>query len=52
MGTIRQYMAWAEKRIARLVIHEGLHVGLIKVTQGPLTITFQVRLLQPSRCYQ
>lgn len=49
MGTIRQYIAWTEKRIARLVIKEGLHVGLIKVTQGPLTITFQVRLLQPSR---
>ena len=49
MGTIRQYMAWTEKRIARLVIQEGLHVGLVKVTQGPLTITFQVRLLQPSR---
>lgn len=49
MGTIRQYMAWMEKRIARLVIQEGLHVGLLKVIQGPLTITFQVRLLQPSR---
>lgn len=49
MGTIRQYIAWTEQRIARLVIKEGLHVGLVKVTQGPLTITFQLRLLQPSR---
>ncbi len=49
MGTIQQYMAWAEKRIAHLIISEGLHVGLLKVTQGPLTITFQVRLLHPSR---
>lgn len=49
MGNIRQYMAWVEKRIARLVIKEGLHVGLLKVIQGPLTITFQLRLLEPSR---
>lgn len=49
MGTIRQYIAWTEQRIARLVINEGLHIGLVKVTQGPLTITFQLRLLQPSR---
>lgn len=49
MSTIRQYIAWVEKRIARLVIQEGIHVGLLKVTQGPLTITFQVRLLEPSR---
>lgn len=48
MSTIRHYMAWAEKRIARLVIQEGLHVGLLKVVQGPLTITFQVRLVAPS----
>lgn len=49
MSTIQQYMAWAEKRIAQVVVNEGLHVGLLKVTQGPLTITFQVRLLEPSR---
>jgi hypothetical protein len=48
MSTIRQYMAWCEKRMARLIIAEGLHVGLLGVTQGPLTITFRVRLLQPS----
>src|SRR5689334_9080878 len=48
MSTIRQYMAWCEKRMARLIIAEGLHVGLLGVTQGPLTITFRVRLRQPS----
>jgi len=48
MASIRQYTAWAEKRIGRLVISEGLHCGLLGVTQGPLTLTFRVRLLQPS----
>ena len=46
MTTIRQYVAWAEKRIERLVIAEGLHCGLLGVTQGPLTLTFRVRLLK------
>src|SRR2546421_8165902 len=48
MTTIRQYIAWAEQRIATLMIREGLHVGCLGVIQGPLTITFRVRLLQPS----
>jgi len=45
---IRQYIAWGEKRIARLVIAEKLRAGLLGVTQGPLTLTYKVRLLDPS----
>ena len=48
MATVRQYAAWAEKRIARLAVSEGLHLGLLGVTQGPLTLTYRVRLLSPS----
>lgn len=48
MANIRQYIAWAEKRIGRLIIAESLHCGLLGVVQGPLVITFKVRLLHPS----
>ena len=48
MADIRQYTTWAEQRIGRLVISEGLHCGLLGVTQGPLTLTFRVRMLSPS----
>jgi len=48
MSTIRQYAAWAEKQIARLVVSEGLAVGLLGVTQGPMVLTYRVRLLQPA----
>lgn len=49
MNTIRQWMAWTERRLAILMISEGLEVGLAEVIQGPLTITFRLRLLAPSR---
>lgn len=48
MATVRQYAAWCESRLARLAVSEGLHLGLLSVTQGPLTLTYQVRLLHPS----
>jgi hypothetical protein len=48
MATVPQYLAWAERRIAKVVTQEGLHLGLMKVVQGPLTLTFCVRLLQPT----
>jgi hypothetical protein len=48
MATIPQYLAWAERRIAKVVTQEGLHLGVMKVVQGPLTLTFCVRLLQPT----
>jgi len=47
MATVRQYAAWAERRIAATVVAEGLRVGLLGVVQGPLTLTYRVRLLQP-----
>lgn len=48
MSNLRQYIAWCEQRIGRLIIAEGLRCGLLGVVQGPLTLTYQVRLLQPS----
>ena len=49
MSDIRQLAAWYEKQMARLIQTEGLHVGLLGVVQGPLTLTYKVRLLQPTR---
>lgn len=48
MATVRQYAAWCEKRIAATVVGEGLQCGLLGVVQGPLTITYRVRLMQPT----
>lgn len=48
MASVRQWAAWAEKRIAGVVVAEGLHVGLLGVVQGPLVVTFRLRLLRPS----
>jgi hypothetical protein len=48
MATMKQWIAWAERRIAGVVVAEGLHVGLLGVVQGPLTVTFRLRLLTPS----
>lgn len=47
MATVRQYAAWCEKRIAATVMGEGLHVGLLSVVQGPLTLTYRLRLMRP-----
>lgn len=49
MQDIRQWMAWAEERLAILMIQEGLAVGLAQAIQGPMTVTFRLRLLQPSK---
>ena len=48
MASVQQYLAWAEKRIGALVVREGLQCGLARVVQGPLVLTFTVRLLAPS----
>lgn len=48
MANIRQWAAWAEKRIAGVVVGDGLHCGLVGVVQGPLTVTYRLRLLRPS----
>ncbi len=49
MADIRQWIAWAEERLAILMIQEGLQVGLAQAIQGPMTVTFRLRLLQPSK---
>jgi len=48
MATITQYMAWVQKRMGGLIVREGLHYGLLKVVQGPLTITYQLVPKTPS----
>ena len=48
MATVKQYAAWAEQRIAGIVLREGLACGLVRVVQGPLVLTYTVRLLVPS----
>lgn len=49
MANIRQWIAWAERRVADIVVGEGLDVGLVGVTQGPHTVTFRLRLIRPDR---
>lgn len=46
---ILRWMAWAERSLASLAISEALHVGMAQAIQGPMTITFRLRLLQPSK---
>ena len=45
MSTIKQYAAWAEKRIARTIISEGVSAGLLSVRQGPLALSFEIKVL-------
>ena len=49
MSRMRQWIAWAERSLASLCVSEGLHVVNTGAIQGPLTITFTLRLLRPSR---
>lgn len=46
---MRQWMAAAERSLACLCIQEGLQIGLVRAIQGPMTITFTLRLLRPSK---
>ena len=48
MATIRQWVAWAERKIAGVVVGEGLDVALAEVVEGPQVVTFRLRLLRPS----
>lgn len=48
MATMKQWIAWAERQVGQAVVGEGLRVGLAGVIQGPLTVTFRLRLLQPT----
>lgn len=49
MGNMRQWIAWAERSLASLCIEEGLDVAMLGATQGPMVVTFGLRLLRPSR---
>jgi hypothetical protein len=49
MSDMRQWMAWAEERLAILMIQEGLEVGMAQAIQGPMTVTFRLRLLRPAK---
>lgn len=48
MANLVQWIAWTERRIATVVVAEGLRCGLAEVKQGPLVITFRIRLLEPN----
>ncbi len=48
-ANLTRYIAWAERRIADVVTGERLAVGCAGVTQGPMTITYRLRLLHPNR---
>lgn len=42
---VKQYIAFAEPQLERVIIGAQLHTELIGVVRGPMTLTFQVRLL-------
>lgn len=46
---IVRWMSWAERSLASLAISEGLHIGLAQAIQGPMVVTFRLRLLTPSK---
>lgn len=48
MGNLRQWVAWVERKIAGVVVGEGLDVALAEVVEGPQVVTFRLRLLRPS----
>ena len=48
MATLKQWVAWAETRIGRVVVGEGLRCALAGVVEGPLIVTFRLRLLHPT----
>src|SRR5215212_7389063 len=48
MATLVQWLAWVERRMAAIIVGEGLRCGLAEVKQGPLVVTFRVRLLDPN----
>lgn len=41
---VRDFAIWAEQVIARVITGEGLSAGLVSCQQGPLTITFKIRV--------
>ena len=49
MHAMKRYFAWIEKQLAELVEREQLHCGLVRMRRGPLVITVQLRLINPSQ---
>ena len=41
---VRDFAIWAEQQIARVITGEGLSAGLVSCQQGPLTITYKIRV--------
>ncbi|GIV73557.1 FtsK/SpoIIIE domain-containing protein [Caldilinea sp.] len=48
MSDLLTWIRWVESRIAAVAIHEQLYLRVVDATRGPMTVTFTVRLLQPS----
>lgn len=46
---LRQHMALMEQAIAAAFVNDGLPVHLLSGIQGPHTLTFALRLYQPTR---
>src|SRR6476620_1253395 len=46
---VRQYMALIEQAIGAAFVNDGLYVHLLSGNQGPHTLTFGLRLYQPSK---
>jgi energy-coupling factor transporter ATP-binding protein EcfA2 len=46
---LQTWVQQREVKLGSLIVQEGLHVGLRRAIQGPLYITFQLRLLQASK---
>jgi hypothetical protein len=49
MSEMNRYFAWIEKKLQELVIREGLQCGLVRMKRGPLVITLQLRLINPTQ---
>lgn len=49
MNELNRYFAWIEKKLHELVVREGLECGLVRMKRGPLVITLQLRLLNPTQ---
>ncbi len=49
MNELTRYFAWIEKKLQELVVREGLECGLVRMKRGPLVITLQLRLLNPTQ---
>ena len=46
---LRRHMALVEQAIASAFVNDGLPVHLLGGTQGPHTLTFALRLYQPTK---